>query len=80
MTFEKIDKYLKENLTWNSVDLFYKFCEAKGIEDPENDVETDEEYTALEDEFCEKVTYDFLSNLVERIAREADERISRTME
>lgn len=80
MTFEKIDKYLKENLTWNSVDLFYKFCEAKGIEDPENDVETDEEYTALEDEFCEKVTYDFLRNLVERIAREADERILRTME
>jgi len=79
MTIERINKYLDDNLRWSFTDLFYAFCAAKGIEDPES-VETDEEYAALEDEFCEKVTYDFLRNLVERIAREADERILRTME
>ena len=73
MTFEKIDQYLKENLTFNSVDLFYAFCNAKGIDNPE-EVETDEEYTALEDEFCKKVTYDFLSRLVDATTQDVNER------
>lgn len=75
MTNEKINKYLKENMVWNSVDLFYAFCEAKGIDDPENDL-TDEEYAALEAEFHEKVTYDFLRNLVDAISEDVNERIS----
>lgn len=75
MTNEKINKYLKENMVWNSVDLFYAFCEAKGVEDPESDL-TDEEYSALEAEFQEKVTYDFLRNLVDGISEDVNERIS----
>lgn len=80
MTFEKIDKYLKDNLTWNSTDLFYKFCEAKGIDDPESDVETDEEYAALENEFCEKVTYTFLIRIIEAVTKDGDRRILQMME
>lgn len=75
MTNEKINKYLKENMVWNSVDLFYAFCEAKGIDDPESDL-TDEEYAALEAEFQEKVTYSFLRNLVDAISEDVNERIS----
>ena len=75
MTNEKINKYLKENMVWNSTDLFYAFCEAKGIEDPECDL-TDEEYSALEAEFQEKVTYTFLCNLVDAISQDVNERIS----
>jgi hypothetical protein len=80
MTTAKIDKYLKDNLTWNSTDLFYAFCEAKGIDDPENDVETDEEYAALENEFCEKITYTFLSRLTEAITQDVNERILYAMD
>lgn len=75
MTLAKIDKYLDDNLRWNSIDLFYAFCAAKGIEDPETDVETDEEYAKLENEFCEKVTYSFLQNLVDAISEDVNERI-----
>ena len=76
MTLAKIDKYLDDCLRWNSVDLFYAFCAAKGIEDPETDVETDEEYAKLENEFCEKVTYSFLQNLVDAISEDVNERIN----
>lgn len=74
MTTAKMDKYLDDCLRWNSVDLFYAFCEAKGIEDPECDL-TDEEYSALEAEFQEKVTYTFLRNLVDAISQDVNERI-----
>ena len=75
MTTAKMDKYLDDCLRWNSVDLFYAFCEAKGIEDPECDL-TEDEYTAMEAEFHEKVTYTFLGNLVDAISRDVNERIS----
>lgn len=75
MTNEKINKYLKETMVWNSTDLFYAFCEAKGVEDPESDL-TEEEYVAMEAEFQEKVTYDFLRNLVDAISEDVNERIS----
>lgn len=73
MTFERIDKYLKETMVWNSIDLFYAYCNAKGIDDPECDV-TEEEYTELENEFQEKVTYDFLRNLVYRACKDVNAR------
>lgn len=73
MTFERIDKYLKETMVWNSIDLFYAYCNAKGIDDPECDV-TEEEYTELENKFQEKVTYDFLRNLVDRACEDVSER------
>lgn len=77
MTIEKIDKYLKETLGgWNYLDLFYPFCASKGYEDPEDDPEmTDELYDALEKEFCEKVTYQFLSNLVSACCQDVNDRI-----
>lgn len=78
MTTAKIDKYLKENMVWNSVDLFYAFCEAKGIEDPECDL-TEEEYTAMEAKFQEKVNYPVLQTLVLKINEDVSERIKYAM-
>lgn len=75
MTMAKIDKYLKENMVWNSTDLFYAFCEAKGFEDPEWQL-SDEQYAEMEKEFQEKVTYTFLRNLVDAISQDVNERIS----
>ena len=73
MTTVKIDEYLKKNFCWNSVDLFYAFCASKGIDDPECDM-TDDEYDAMEREFCEKVTYDFLSSLMDAVSQDVNER------
>ena len=76
MTFGKIDKCMKENLQWNSTDLFYAFCAAKGIEDPEGSDLTVEQYAALEKEFCEKVNHQFLRNLCDAISEDVNERMT----
>ena len=49
------DKLIKEYLTFecNYVDLFYAYCNTKGIDDPESDL-TDEEYDRLDKE-CESI-------------------------
>lgn len=75
MTFEKINKYLKDNLTFNSTDLFYAFCRANGFDDPESDA-TEEEYDGLEKDFCEKVTYQFLDRLVTNASQDVMERFN----
>lgn len=75
----KIDEYLEKSLKWNSVDLFYAYCEARGIGDPENDL-TDEQYAKMEDEFQEKVNYKFLMNLIDAITQDVNERILYAME
>ena len=79
---KNIDKAIKDNLEikFSYVDLFYAFCEAKGIEDPENDVESDEEYEALKKEFERKIKYDDLRDLGIAIMEEGMERISYAME
>lgn len=78
MTNEKIDEYINKNLAWNSVEMFYAFCEAKGIDDPECDL-TDEEYSAMENEFQEKVTYQVVSDLFRKINIDIDVRIKDAM-
>ena len=72
-----MDKKIKMYMTfeWNFTDFFYAFCEAKGIEDPETDIETEEEYTALEEECKKLITNNLLSNLHEAIMQDANERI-----
>lgn len=79
---KNIDKAIKETMKieFNYVDLFYAFCAAKGIEDPECDVETDEEYEALEREFESKISYRDLKDLGDAIIADGMKRISRTME
>lgn len=52
----------------------------KGIDDPECDIETDEEYDRLEKECMEKITYRFLRNLVDRISEDVNETILNAME
>ena len=47
---KSISEYL--NTEWTFVDFFYAYCQARGIEDPENDL-TDEEYSRMEEE-CAK--------------------------
>lgn len=74
MTIDRINKYIKDCMQWNYTDLFYAFSAAKGIEYPEDDL-TDEEYVALEEEFCQMVTYDFLRGLVDRCCEDVDERM-----
>lgn len=62
---KNIDEAIKKTMEikFTYVDLFYAFCKAKGIEDPECDVETDEEYSALEEEFINKIKFIDLWNL-----------------
>ena len=76
-----IDKQIEENLTikLNYVDLFYAFCNAKGIDDPECDVSTDEEYEALEKEFESKITLRDLQSLNQLIIKDAMNHVSEQM-
>lgn len=76
-----IEKAIKDHLEikFTYVDLFYAFCAAKGIDDPENDVETDEEYDALEKEFESKIKYNDICNLGAAIVADGMERINYTM-
>lgn len=78
---KNIDKAIKETLEikFTYVDLFYAFCNAKGIDDPESDVETDEEYEALEKEFEEKIKYGDLQELRDAIVADNMERINYKM-
>ena len=68
-----INDTLDVKFSW--VDLFYSFCDNKGIDDPESDL-TDEEWDAMEKEFLEIVTYDMLRNLSEAIMIDGMERIN----
>lgn len=74
MTIEKIDDYVNECLRWSETDLFWAWCRAKGIEDPEGEL-TDEEYASAEQTFAGEVTYDFLRNLVDSVSQDVNERI-----
>lgn len=62
---KNIDNVIKETLEikFTYVDLFYAFCKAKGIDDPEVDVASDEEYESLEKEFENKIKFNDLYNL-----------------
>lgn len=82
MKKEGIDKAIKDYLEikFNYIDLFYAFCAAKGIEDPECDVATDEEYEALEKEFESKIKFDDLYNLAAAIVAYGMEQIDYAME
>lgn len=75
-----IDKAIKENLefSFSYVDLFYAFCLAKGIEDPE-EIETDEEYDNLEKEFNAKITYSDISNIRKEIIEYSMKKINESM-
>ncbi len=76
-----LDKTIKEKLTVtiNYIDLFYAFCAAKGIDDPES-VDTDEEYSALEKEFESKITYNDISDLSQNIMHNTMEIINCAMQ
>lgn len=76
-----VDKRIKEwfNLTYNFVDFFYAFCNAKGIDDPEEEL-NDDEYARLEEE-CEKIlTTSFLDTLRRNCEQEINDRIAMAME
>ena len=64
---------------YNIVDFFYAYCEAKGIDNPEEDI-TDEEYDALENEFCEKINDSILYRFKISILADIQEEIKVTME
>lgn len=65
---------------YNIVDFFYAYCEAKGIDNPEEDIATDEEYDALENEFCEKINDSILYRLKISIMADIQEEINVAME
>lgn len=65
---------------YNIVDFFYAYCEAKGIDNPEEDINTDEEYDALENEFCEKINDSILYRLKISIMADIQEEINVAME
>ena len=72
MTAVQIDVYLKDCLRWNDVDLFYAFCEAKGIEDPEQQL-NEERYSRMEKEFTKRVNRRVLNKLVNNITSKVNE-------
>ena len=78
---KNIDKVIKETLEIKItyIDLFYAFCNAKGIEDPECDIESDEEYDALEKEFEEKIKYGDLQLLRDGMLADCMERVNYKM-
>ena len=71
-SLKEIDNAL--DIRFNSVDLFYAFCEAKGIDDPECGL-TDEEYNKLEEEFENKVKFKDLWDLNAAIIADGMKRI-----
>lgn len=79
---KNIDNAIKETLEikFTYVDLFYAFCKAKGIENPDCDVETDEEYEELEKEFKSKIKFADLWNLGGAIYSSGQELIEHAME
>ena len=59
-----MSEYLRFN--YNSVDFFYAFAKAKGIENPEEEL-TDEEYNKLEMEFDEALSYETLKKIIYKL-------------
>lgn len=51
---------------YNSVDFFYAFAKAKGIENPEEEL-TDKEYDKLEREFDETLSYETLKKILYKL-------------
>ena len=74
MTLTKINDYMKECMVWTETDLFWAWCRAKGIEDPESEL-TDEEYLNAERKFAGEITHDFLRNLVDTVGQAVNERL-----
>ena len=74
------DKNINEclNTEWNFVDFFYAYCQARGIEDPENDL-TDEEYSRMEEECAKKIDRGMLRNLRDAMIQDMNERILMAM-
>ena len=67
------------NVKWNAYDFFMAYCAAKGIDDPENDIDSEEEYTKLEEECGNAITYTMLCNLRDAIVADTNERIAQLM-
>ena len=73
---KNINEYL--NTEWTFVDFFYAYCQARGIEDPENDL-TDEEYSRMEEECAKKIDRGMLRNLRDVMIQDMNERILMAM-
>ena len=73
---ERIKNYF--NTEWTFTDFFYAYCEAKGIDDPESDID-EETYDRLEKECEEKLTYGFLTGLERAVTQDVNERIADAM-
>lgn len=75
---ELIEKELK--IDWNFVDFFYAYCANLGIEDPESDIESEEEYTRLEEECARKINYRLVANIRDAMIEYGNELISNAMD
>lgn len=71
-----IDEYF--NIQWCFEDFFYAYCNAKGIDDPESDID-EVTYRQLEEECKKKLTYGFLVGLRECVIEDTNERIYMAM-
>ena len=76
-----VDRIIEEyfNTKWCFVDFFYAYCKAKGIDDPENDLD-DETYGQLEEECERKINVGMLRRLREVITEDINERIQIVMD
>lgn len=73
---ERIKNYF--NTEWTFTDFFYAYCSAKGVDNPEEDVD-EETYNKLEEECEKKLTYGLLSGLRNVIIEDINERIYNIM-
>lgn len=74
---ERVKKYFSTE--WTFTDFFYAYCNAKGIDDPEEDID-EETYNRLEKECEEKLTYEFLVGLERVVTQDTIDHIYRAME
>lgn len=81
MNTVQADKAINEclNTEWTFVDFFYAYCQARGIEDPENDL-TDEEYSRMEEECAKKIDRKMLVNLRDVMIEDMNIRILALMD
>ena len=75
-----IDRIINDEMTFHIsyIDLFYIYCELKGIEYPDEDL-TDEEYNELEKEFESKLTVRLICDLGDKIRQAAEDKIRESL-
>lgn len=79
--YKNVDDLIEKELTikWNFVDFFYAYCANLGIDDPETEIESEEEYTRLEKECESLINYTMIAGIRDAMIQYGNEIISNEM-